>query len=166
MENKKQVWAEQMISLLVEINRAVKATSDGSLPEENVSTYIKRYDDILAIADIENRVASKSEQTSKKRGRVAKSKARYLIDRMKNYKVDIFRFMTNPSVPFDNNQAERDIRMSKLHQKISGSFRSVTGNEAFGNIRSYISSANKQGVSMFDSIYAAVSGNPLFSRKS
>ena len=59
-----------------------------------------------------------------KRGRIAKSKARNLLERMKKYKKDILRFMTDPAISFDNNLAERDIRMSKLQQKISGGFRS------------------------------------------
>jgi len=68
-------------------------------------------------------------------------------------------------VPFDNNQAERDIRMTKLQQKGSGGFRSEQGNEMFDNIRSYISTATKQGISMFDAIWSAVSGKPLFTNK-
>ena len=84
---------------------------------------------------------------------------------MKNYKQDILRFTTDLEIPFDNNLAERDIRMSKLSQKISGGFRSYEGCHAFDNIRSYISTASKHDKSMFESIHAAVSGNPLFTYK-
>jgi transposase len=81
---------------------------------------------------------------------------------MKLYRRDILKFMMDPEIPFDNNLAERDIRMSKLQQKISGGFRSDEGNKAFNNIRSYISTAAKHGISMFESIYAVVSDKPLF----
>lgn len=80
-------------------------------------------------------------------------------------KTFMVKFMTDPAISFDNNLAERDIRMSKLQQKISGGFRSDEGNEAFDNIRSYISTAAKHGKSMFESIHAAVSGNNLFTDK-
>ena len=70
--------------------------------------------------------------------------------------------MYDPNIPFDNNQAERDLRMSKIQQKISGCFRSSDGNETFGNIRSYISTASKHEISMFESIHSLMSVNPLF----
>jgi transposase len=75
---------------------------------------------------------------------------------------DILRFMDDAEVPFGNNLAERDIRMSKVQQKISGGFRSDQGNAAFDHIRSYIATAIKQGISVFKAILAAVSGKPLF----
>jgi len=70
--------------------------------------------------------------------------------------------MRDERVPFDNNLAERDIRMAKLQLKISGGFRSEKGQDAFCRIRSYISSAQKQDISMFVAIYAAIIGKPLF----
>jgi len=81
---------------------------------------------------------------------------------MRLYKQDILIFMDDPEVPFDNNQAERDVRMSKLQQKISGGFRSDQGNAAFDRIRSYIATAIKQGISVLEAIHVAVSGKPLF----
>ena len=95
-------------------------------------------------------------------GRVPKTKSQNLWERMFQYKEDILRFTTDWEVPFENNQAERDLRMSKLYQKVSGGFRSDNGNKYFGLIRSYISSAQKQGYSMFDSLLKATSGIPLF----
>lgn len=70
--------------------------------------------------------------------------------------------MRDEQVPFDNSQAERDIRMVKLQLKISGGFRSEKGQDAFCRIRSYISSAQKQDISMFAAIYATMIGKPLF----
>jgi hypothetical protein len=81
---------------------------------------------------------------------------------MRLYKPDILRFMDDAEVPFDNNLAERDIRMNKVHQKVSGGFRSNPGVAAFDRIRSYIATATKHGISVFEAIQAAVSGKPLF----
>ncbi|MCK9400535.1 MAG: transposase, partial [Bacteroidales bacterium] len=70
-------------------------------------------------------------------------------------------FFTNQNVPFDNNLAERDLRMIKLKQKISGCFRTRKGAEVFCRIRSYISTIRKQGYNILDSIQLAIDGNPV-----
>lgn len=151
-----------MKTLLVDIKQSVDTA--GILTPQESAAFEDLYEEILDTGEKEN-PAKDAPKRRGKRGRIAKSKARNLLDRMKNYKKDILKFMTDPAIPFDNNLAERDIRMSKLQQKISGGFRSDEGNEAFDNIRSYISTAAKQGKSMFESIHAAVSGNPLFTDK-
>ena len=160
-ENFKQTWSEQMKALLVEIKRSVEAT-EGILLVAEITAFECRYDEILCLGDKENPIDINVLTQKNIRGRTARSKARNLLDRMKLYKQDILKFMVDSAIPFDNNLAERDIRMSKLQQKISGGFRSDEGNDAFDNIRSYISTATKQGISMFESIRAAVSGKPLF----
>jgi transposase len=70
-------------------------------------------------------------------------------------------FLTDFAVPFDNNQAERDIRMSKLKQKISGTFRSEQGAKFFFRIRGYLSSAKKQGYNMLNALTQTFQGRPL-----
>jgi len=64
-----------------------------------------------------------------------------------DFKDDVLRFLDNPLVPFTNNQGENDIRMTKVHQKISGSFRSKKGAEIFCRVRSYLSTCHKHDVS-------------------
>ncbi len=94
----------------------------------------------------------------KGRGRKARRSGHNLILRLKNYCDDVLRFLFNPLVPFTNNQAERDLRMMKCKQKISGGFRSAKGAEIFARIRAFISTARKQGWSIFDSIQQVVRG--------
>jgi transposase len=160
-ENFKQSWPGRMKDLLLEIKQTIE-DSLGILTLAEFEDFGTRYDAILSLGEKENPLRGKTLTRSHKRGRRARSKARNLLDRMRLYKLDILRFMEDPEVPFDNNLAERDIRMSKLHQKISGCFRSKQGNTAFDHIRSYIATAIKQGRSVFEVIQAAVSGKPLF----
>ena len=96
-----------------------------------------------------------------KRGRPPTSKSLTMINMFVTKHKEVLRFIENPEVPFDNNLAERDLRMVKLKQKISGCFRSGHGPNTFLRIRSYISTAKKQGHNVFDAIEQALSGNPL-----
>jgi len=73
---------------------------------------------------------------------------------------DYLRFTADPRVPFDNNAAEREIRMSKLRIKVSGCMRSMAGAEAFCVIRSYLSAAAKHGITMLDALTRAAAGTP------
>ena len=82
-----------------------------------------------------------------KRGRIKRSKARNLLERLIDYEEDVLRFMTDAYVPFTNNAAENSIRMTKVHQKISGCFRSMEGAEMFCRIRGYLTTCRKQGIS-------------------
>jgi len=161
IENTGQKWAEDMKQLLLEIKTETDKAG-GALDEAAAAKYETQYDAILVLADLENPVDKEAVAKNNRRGRKKKSKAQNLIERLKLHKHQILLFMQDPKVPFDNNLAERDIRMAKLHLKISGGFRSQKGQDAFCRIRSYISSANKQNVSMFSAIYAAMKGSPLF----
>jgi transposase len=160
-ENYQQTWPGQMKDLLIEIKQSIE-NNLGILSLAEFEDFENRYDVVLRLGEKENPLARKTLTLSHTRGRKAHSKARNLLERMLLYKQDILRFMDDPEVPFDNNLAERDIRMSKLQQKISGGFRSDQGNTAFDRIRSYIATALKKGISVFEAIQAAVSGKPLF----
>lgn len=87
-----------------------------------------------------------------KRGRKARNKARNLLDRLRCHQAEVLRFIEDPEVPFDNNLAERDLRMSKAQRKVPGGFRTEAGSLAFNRIRSYLSTTIKQGRSVLESI--------------
>lgn len=100
-------------------------------------------------------------RTKPRRGRVGKSKSLRLLEVFKFRNHQVLLFMYHPQVPFDNNLAERDLRMIKLKQKISGCFRTKDGANVFCRIRSYISSARKQGYRILDAIECALLSKPV-----
>ena len=107
------------------------------------SNYRHRYREIISCGLKEcNRMERKPGQ----RGRVKQTKARNLLERLRGYEEETLRFITSPDIPFTNNQAERDQRMTKVQQKISGCFRSMEGAKIHCRIRSFLSSAMKQGM--------------------
>ena len=88
----------------------------------------------------------------KRRGRTRRRTGHNLLLRLQGHKDEALRFLTNPEVPFTNNQAERDIRMMKLKQKISGCFRAETGAQTFAVLRTVLSTARKQGWNILDTL--------------
>ena len=97
----------------------------------------------------------------KRRGRGKQSKARNLLDRFRGYSEGILAFMRDFAVPFDNNLSERDLRMMKLRQKISGTFRSFDALVDFCRIRGYVSTARKNGLNALDALHRVFLGNPF-----
>jgi transposase len=96
-----------------------------------------------------------------KKGRAAQGKARNLLNRLSKHKDAVLRFLDDFAVPFDNNLAERDIRMVKVKQKISGCFRSEAGAQAFARIRGYLSTLRKQGTKLIHALERLFAGSPL-----
>jgi len=158
IEQEEQVWAKKMFDLLLDINDFVKEQSEQLTPEQK-EPWLNQYHKIIAEGWEENPLPKKP--LKKKRGRPAKTKSQNLLTRLGEFEDSVLAFLHDLNVPFTNNLAEQDIRMIKVRLKISGCFRTVKGAEHFARIRSYLSTARKQGRNILDSITAAIKGNPF-----
>ena len=145
-EQDQQQWAKQMQALLLDINKAVDAAG-GVLNTTEDEAFRERYRQLLKAAQTECPPPNESQRKKGQRGRLKRSKSRNLLERLIQFEEDVLRFMSELEVPFTNNQGERDLRMSKVQQKISGCFRSELGAKIFSRIRSYLSTCQKHGVS-------------------
>jgi transposase len=163
-ENYKQQWAKEMNELLTEMKKYTDECKEQvkDLDFEQIKALEERFNTII-IKGIEENPPSLNPEKQGKRGKNPKTKARNLLDRFIEHKEQILRFLNDLGVPFENNQAERDIRMMKLQQKISGTFRTIQGAETFCRIRAYISTIRKNGLPVIDGILAALKGAPLLS---
>lgn len=150
IEQDKQKWALSMKKLLLNINTAVEQAG-GKLSSEELNKSMKKYRRIIRDGGKECPAPTRA-VGDKRRGRLQRTKARNLLERLRDYKADVLRFMNEENVPFTNNQCENDLRMTKVHQKISGCFRSFEGAKFFCRIRSYLSTCRKQGVSANDAL--------------
>ena len=160
-EQHRQAWADAMIDCLLGIKTAVAQArqTTNHLTEDQRRDFEARYQRILDQGYAQNPLSPAP--VRKKRGRRKKTKPRNLLERLDEHRQEVLAFMYDFNVPFDNNLAERDIRMMKVQQKISGTFRSEDGAHAFCRIRSYISTARKNALGAMDAIARVFAGNPF-----
>ncbi|MFL5706948.1 MAG: IS66 family transposase, partial [Ktedonobacteraceae bacterium] len=166
-EELKQVWAGAMKDLLLEMKAGVeraKALGQHELDVLVLARFLRRYDEILAEGYQANPPPSaprKSEHAKRTPGRAKQSPARNLLDRLSGGKWAVLRFLQDFAVSFDNNQAERDLRMIKVQQKVSGCFRTQQGVTMFCRIRSYLSTLRKQGIKLLSALDHTLMGHPV-----
>lgn len=164
-EQYQQAWAIQMLILLCSIKSIVDEARAAQTPlaSDVLQSFETRYQVILAEGFAANPPPPLPPPTKHRRaprGRPKQSPARNLLGRLQKQQASVLGFMNDFDVPFDNNQAERDIRMAKLKQKISGTFRAEAGAQMFCRIRGYISTLRKQGFNVLDAFIALFSGHP------
>jgi transposase len=167
-EELQQPWARQMKDLLLEMKAEVeraKAVGQHELDVLVLAGLLRRYDEILAEGYRANPPPpppQKSEHGKRKPGRAKQSPARNLLDRLSGGKWAVLRFLLDFAVPFDNNQAERDLRMIKVQQKVSGCFRTAEGVAMFCRVRSYLSTLRQQGMALLSAFEHTLAGHPVF----
>lgn len=146
-----QKWAGKLITLLLEMKKEVEiaCTLEKELPGKLREEYELRYDAILREGVRKNPL---NNDGVRHRGRKKRGKIRCLVDRLKDHKKETLAFFYDGTIPFDNNQAERDIRMNKVQQKVSGGFRSFEAAIAFSRIRGFISTIRKHDLNVMDAL--------------
>jgi transposase len=157
-----QPWAQQMIACLVTMKQVVdeaKAQGQSSLDPALLQRLDTQYEAILAQG--RQQVPPPPPSSGHSRGRPKQSPPKNLLDRLTDSKAAVLAFLYDFRVPFDNNQAERDLRMLKVQQKISGTFRSGDGATSFCRIRGYISTLRKQGCHVLTALRSVFVGEPL-----
>lgn len=160
-EQMQRAWAFDMKQLLLDIKGAVdtaKAQDQTRLEGDAMEGYEHRYAEVLQ-AGVEEENQHPPPVTGR-RGRKKQNKSKNLLDRLEKYQAETLAFMYDFAVPFDNNQAERDLRMMKVKQKVSGCFRTTAGARAFCRIRSYISTIKKQGHNVIAALKSVFLGTP------
>jgi transposase len=156
-ERHQQSWAASLAGVLREM-KVARAEGEGRLSEARLRALGQRYDALVAEGYDAN--PPPAEPAVKKRGRRKQSRARNLLDRLQQKRHEVLAFLYDPKVPFDNNLAERDIRMMKVQQKISGCFR-AEGATYFCRIRGYISTLRKQRMNVLEGMESVFRGSPL-----
>ena len=157
-----QSWPKEMIDLLLEIKKSVDSNrldKKTSVPKVEMTKYIKRY---KLLVDEGLNINPEQPKPAGRRGRAKQTKARLLLVRLQERQDEYLRFAKDFNVPFDNNQAERDFRMAKVKQKVSGCFRSDKGEKSFATIYSFMQTIKKNGVTVFGELVKVFKGDYSF----
>jgi transposase len=158
-----QDWAQQMHDFLLDLHEACQQWRQrhlSAVPAIERDDWIARYFEILA-SGYAAQGPPPAPPVRKGKGKPKQSPARNLLDALLSRAEQVLALLDDLSIPFTNNQAERDLRMAKVQQKISGTFRSATGATAFCRIRSYLSTMHKQGRGMLSALTAVFHGHPF-----
>jgi transposase len=162
-EQEQQSWAAEMADWLLGMAEAAdewRKLGAPAVPVDERNAWIAQYFDLLASGFASQPLPS-AEGVPKRGGRRKQSAAKNLLDELLRRAEQVLAFLDDLSIPFTNNQAERDLRMAKVQQKIAGTFRSEDGATAFFRIRSYLSTMRKQGHGMLAALAAVFAGHPL-----
>jgi transposase len=161
-EQYQQGWAAELKRLLREMTAATEQARRDGQAQLNAAVrdaFVARYDTLIAAGLAAN---PPPERGPRRRGRLKQSPVRNLLERLLLRKEQVLAFLDDLTIPFDNNQAERDLRMLKVQQKVSGSFRAPTGAQAFARLRGYLSTLAKQGLALLAALEAVFAGTPLY----
>lgn len=159
-----QAWAKDLKDLLHTMHAATDAARRqgwSQLPRSQRDAFVARYRALLA-AGLAANPPPQTRRRPGQRGRLAQSPARNLLARLLLQEDQVLAFLDDLTIPFDNNQAERDLRGLKMQQKVSGCFRSDGGADAFARIRGYLSTLRKQGHARLAALQAVFTGAPFY----
>lgn len=153
-------WAGALRGLVYEMKDQAELARDsgqGTVPEPVRERLLERYRGIVS-EGLEKHPVRERPPDHRRPGRISQSPETNLLLRLRDHEDEVLRFFHDPSVPFDNNQAERDIRMVKVQQKVSGCFRTASGAEDYCTIASFVSTLRKQGSAVVESLCKGFSG--------
>jgi hypothetical protein len=162
-EELQQPWSQHLKALLREMHTAVDHARTAGFTQLEWAvrnSFVARYESLLA-EGVAHNPQPPPRSDRRRRGRRKQSPVRNLLDRLWTYEQEVLAFLDDFAVPFDNNQAERDLRPVKVQQKISGTFRSEPGADAFCCLRSVLSTWRKQGRSALNALETAFTGGSL-----
>jgi transposase len=160
-EEQGALWAVELIDLLLSMKQATQEARDQGKPWLDPLEVLDWERAFVRVLDEADRLTPRATAPPGTKGRIKQSAARNLLDRLRKHQPAVFCFLEDLRVEFDNNLAERDLRMLKVQQKVSGCFRSLAGAHAFSRIRGYVSTLRKQGLPLLPALQATLSGHPL-----
>jgi transposase len=160
-EEQHAVWAADLKELLLDMKTATEQAREEGKPWLHPLEVVAWEAEFLRLLDEGDRVTPRATAPPGKKGRCQQSAARNLLDSLRKHQQAVFCFLEDLRVDFDNNLAERDLRMIKVQQKVSGCFRSLGGAHAFSRIRGYLSTLRKQGLPLLSALKATLGSHPL-----